>query len=127
LREGQATARPPISLEPVVVDGVLNTLARTFVGFRSRIWLGSPGNSFELKLLRKEDVNGQPRKVYAYALVSCSQRKDGVLMVQASKAHYYTIDISGANESDPHVQRFLVVPASVALAFVAIEITVSKA
>ena len=66
-----------------------------------------PANSFELKLLRKEDVNGQPGKVYAYALIACSQRKEGVLMIQASKAHYYTIDISGANESDERVQRFL--------------------
>lgn len=101
--------RRPDTLHPFIVDAVLNTTARTFMGtFLSGPWLGDGmGNSFELKLLRKEDFNGQPRKVYAYALISCSQRKDGVLIVQASKAHYYTIDISGANESDPRVQRFL--------------------
>ena len=66
-------------------------------------WQRGPSSSFELKLLRKEDINGQPRKVYAYALVSCADRKDGVLIVHASKAHYYTIDISGANEADPRV------------------------
>jgi hypothetical protein len=66
-----------------------------------------PGNSFELKLLRKEDINGQPPKIYAYALVSCSDRKENVLMTQASKAHYYTLDSSGVNESDPCAQRFL--------------------
>jgi hypothetical protein len=78
------------------------------VGFRSGIWLdGGLANSFELKLLRKDDVNGQPRKVYAYARVSCAERMESVLIVQASKAHYYTIDITGANESDARVQRFL--------------------
>jgi tetratricopeptide (TPR) repeat protein len=101
-------ARPPIALEPNVVDGVLNTLARVFFGLRSGGWLDDGlANSFELKLLRKDDLNGQPRKVYAYTRVSCSERKESVLVVQASKAHYYTIDISGANESDARVQRFL--------------------
>lgn len=101
--------RRPDTLNPFTVDAVLNTTARTYMGtFLSGPWLGDGlGNSFELKLLRKEDFNGQPRKVYAYALISCSQRKDGMLIVQASKAHYYTIDISGANESDARVQRFL--------------------
>jgi len=100
-------ARPPIPLPPIVVEGVLNNLARTFAGFRSRSWLGSPGTNFEIKLLRKEDVNGQPRKVYSYVLASCSVRKENVLITQASKTHYYTIDINGANESDERVQRFL--------------------
>jgi len=100
--------RPLIALEPPGLNGVLNTLARTFIGIRGGEWLADGlGNSFELKLLRKEDVNGQPLKVYAYTLVSCSQRKEGVLMVHASKAHYYTIEISGAGESDPRVQRFI--------------------
>jgi tetratricopeptide (TPR) repeat protein len=100
--------RPPIALKPNVVEGVLNTLARTFVGFRSRGWLDDGlAHSFELRLLRKDDVNDQPRRVYAYALVSCAERRESVLIVQASKAHYYTIDINGANESDARVQRFL--------------------
>ena len=101
--------RRPDTLDPFTVDAVLNTTARTFMGtFLSGPWLGNGlGNSFELKLLRKEDFNGQPRKVYAYALISCSQRRDGMLIVQASKAHYYTIDITGANESDARVQRLL--------------------
>jgi hypothetical protein len=100
--------RPAIASEPAVLDGALNTLTRVFVGFRSGIWLdGGLANSFELKLLRKDDVNGQPRKIYAYARVSCAERMESVLIVQASKAHYYTIDITGANESDARVQRFL--------------------
>jgi tetratricopeptide (TPR) repeat protein len=101
--------RRPDTLDPFTVDKVLNTAARTYMGtFLSGPWLGKGlGNSFELKFLRKEDFSGQPRKVYAYALISCSQRKEGVLIVQASKAHYYTFDISGANESDARVQRFL--------------------
>ena len=100
--------RPAIPLSPDVVDGALNTLARTFANMRSSAWLGGgAGNSFELKLLRKEDVAGQPRKLYAYAQVSCQVRKESVLLIQAAKTHYYTIDISGANESDPRVQRFL--------------------
>jgi tetratricopeptide (TPR) repeat protein len=101
--------RRPDTLNPFTVDAVLNTTARTYMGtFLSGPWLGNGlGNSFELKLLRKEDFNGQPRKVYAYGLISCSQRKDGMLIVQASKAHYYTIDISGASEADARAQRFL--------------------
>ncbi len=52
-------------------------------------------------------LSGQAGKIYSYALISCSERKENVLMIQASKAHHYTIDISGAIESDPRVQRFL--------------------
>jgi|GEM_PF-1867310 len=100
--------RPAIALGPDIVDGVLNTLARTFANGRSSAWLGNgAGNSFELKLLRKENVAGQPRKLYAYAQMSCQVRKESVLLIQAAKTHYYTIDINGANESDPRVQRFL--------------------
>ena len=100
--------RPAIALSPDIVDGALNTLAHTFANLRSNVWLGSgAGNSFELKLLRKENVAGQPRKLYAYAQVSCQVRKESVLLIQAARTHYYTIDISGANESDPRVQRFL--------------------
>jgi hypothetical protein len=100
--------RPAIALSPGIVDGALNTLARTFANMRSSVWLGNgAGNSFELKLLRKENVAGQPRKLYAYAQMSCQVRKESVLLIQATKMHYYTIDINGANESDPRVQRFL--------------------
>ena len=78
------------------------------MGFLQRGWLsGGLGNRFELKLVRKEAVNTNPRKVYSYLLTSCTEKKDGVLMVQAGKQHYYTIDIRGAGESDPRVQRFL--------------------
>ncbi len=101
-------ARPAIAREPNVIDVALNTLARVFVGVRSRGWLDEGlSNSFELKILRKDHVSGQPRKVYAYARISCSERKESVLVVLAGKAHYYTIDVSGANESDARVQRFL--------------------
>lgn len=100
--------RPAISSDPTVVNAVLNTMARTFVGFRSRAWVSDgPANSFETKLLRKEDFSGEHRKTYAYALTGCSERKDGLLIVHASRAHYYTIEISGARDSDPRVQRFL--------------------
>ena len=100
--------RPAIALSPGIVDGALNSLAHTFAGLRSSAWLErGAGNNFELKLLRKENVAGQPRKLYAYALVSCQVRKESVLLIQAAKTHYYTIDINGANESDPRVQRFL--------------------
>jgi hypothetical protein len=100
--------RPAIASTPGMVDGALNTLARTFANLRSGVWLGNgAGNSFELKLVRKENVAGQPRKLYAYAQVSCQVRKESVLLIQAAKTHYYTIDINGANESDPRVQRFL--------------------
>jgi hypothetical protein len=100
--------RPAIAIRPTIVDGTLNTLARVFVSFRSRGWLDEGlSNTFEVKLLRKEDFNGQPRRLYGYSRASCSERKESVLLLQASKSHYYTIDISGANESDARVQRFL--------------------
>ena len=99
--------RPAISSDPTVINAVLNTMARTFVGFRGGVWVSDgPTNGFEIKLLRKEDFSGEKRKTYAYALIGCSERKDGVLIVHASRAHYYTIDISGARDSDPRVQRF---------------------
>src|SRR5262249_22865113 len=99
---------PAISLSPTEADGALNTMARTFANLRSSAWLGNGmGNSFELKLLRKENVAGQPGKLYAYSQVSCQARKESVLLIQAAKTHYYTIDINGANEADPRVQRFL--------------------
>ena len=100
--------RPAISSNPRVVNAILNTMARTFVGFRGGAWVSDgPTNSFEIRLLRKENFSGEQRKTYAYALIGCSERKDGVLIVHASQAHYYTIDISGARDSDPRVQRFL--------------------
>jgi tetratricopeptide (TPR) repeat protein len=100
--------RPAIAMRPTVVDGALNTLARVFVSFRSSGWLDEGlANTFEVKLLRKDAVNGQPRRLYGYTRASCSERKESVLLLQASKSHYYTIDISGANESDARIQRFL--------------------
>jgi hypothetical protein len=100
--------RPAIALSPGEVDGALNTMGRTFANLRSRAWLDNGvGNSFELKLLRKENVTGQPRRLYAYSQVSCQMRKESVLLILAAKTHYYTIDINGANESNPRVQRFL--------------------
>ena len=97
-------ARPPSQS----ADDILNTLARTYMGFLRRGWLsGGLANRFELKLLRKEGASPNPRKVYAYKLTSCTEKKDGVLMVQASQRHYYTIDVRGAVETDPRVQRFL--------------------
>jgi hypothetical protein len=100
--------RPAIALNETAIDGALNTMARTFANLRSSAWLGNGvGNSFELKLLKKENVSGEPRKIYAYSLVSCKERKENVLVIQAARGHYYTFDINGANESDPRVQRFL--------------------
>jgi hypothetical protein len=104
----QALRSPSVSAEPTVADGVLNTMARTFVSFRSRSWLSDgPGNSFEIKLLRKEDSNHRLRKIYSYSLMNCSGRKNGVLIVQTGTAHYYLIDINGADESDARTQRVL--------------------
>jgi tetratricopeptide (TPR) repeat protein len=101
-------SRPSIPLSPGAVDGTLNTLVRTFAGMRSSAWLGDgAGNSFEMKLISKEQGAGDPRKLYSYARLSCSVRKESVLLVLATKAHFYTIDVSGAGQSDSRVQRFL--------------------
>jgi hypothetical protein len=100
--------RPAGSETSEAIDGLLNVVTKTFLSFRSRVWVNSGSvKAFEVKLLRKDNVNGQPRKIYAYALVSCSERKENVFATVASVAHYYTIDITGASESDPRVQRFL--------------------
>jgi hypothetical protein len=100
--------RPSIPLSPGVVDGNLNALVRTFAGMRSSAWLDDgAGNSFEMKLISKEQAAGDPRKLYSYVRLSCSVRKESVLLVLATKAHFYTIDVSGAGQSDPRVQRFL--------------------
>ena len=100
--------RPSIASSAVAVDGTLNTLVRTFAGTRSNIWLGEgAGNIFEMKLISKEQAAGEPRKLYAYTRSSCSVRKESVLLVLATRAHFYTIDISGAKETDAQVQQFL--------------------
>jgi len=100
--------RRPDQTDRQVVNGVLNTLARTQAHLFSWAWLRQAlGNRYELKFIRSEDSGGEPRKIYAYSLVSCGERKDGVIIVQASQTHYYTIDINGAGESDPRAQRVL--------------------
>jgi hypothetical protein len=89
-------------------DGALNTVARIYLGLAASAWLSrGSANRFEMKLLRKEQVSGQPQKVYSYVRVSCSERQEGVLIVHASSSHYYTIDILGANESDARAQHFM--------------------
>jgi hypothetical protein len=94
--------------ERQVVNGILNTVARTQAHFFSGAWLGQAlGNRYELRFIRSEDAGGEPRKIYAYSLISCGERKDGVMIVQASRTHYYTIDINGVGESDPRAQRVL--------------------
>ncbi len=100
--------RADLVLGPTAVDGALNIMARTFVNLRSSAWFeDGKEKSFELKLLRKENVAGQPSRLYAYVQVSCQMRRESVLLIQAAKTHYYMIDINGANEKDPGVQRFL--------------------
>lgn len=49
--------------------------------------------------------------VFLLCIQACARslhsQEKGVLIVRASKAHYYTFDINGAHESDARVQRFL--------------------
>src|SRR5215813_10745971 len=100
----------------VLLNGVIQVESKCVRGgmyrmpqvFFSGAWLGRAlGNRYELKFIRSEDAGGELRKIYAYSLISCSERKDGVMVVQASRMHYYTIDINGAGESDPRAQRAL--------------------
>ncbi len=94
--------------QPQVVNGILNTMARTQAQIIGRLWLGQAlGNRYELKFIRSEDAGGEQRKIFAYSLISCGERKEGVMVIQASRAHYYMIDINGAGESDPRAQRVL--------------------
>jgi hypothetical protein len=91
-----------------VADGTINTLARTYVELAIGRWLSiGPGRTFAVKFLRREVVNNEPRKLYAYTLGSCTENKEGVLLVQASQTHFYTIDIIGTNETDPRAQRLI--------------------
>ena len=86
----------------------MNALARSYARLASRGWLGAGlRNKYEMKLLKKKMVNGEPQKLYIYTLDSCTEKKEGVLVIQASKIHFYTIAIYGANYSDPRVQRVL--------------------
>ena len=94
--------------QPQVVNGILNTMARTQAHLISGVWLGRAlANRYELKFIRSEDAGGEQRKIFAYSLISCGERKEGVMVFQASRAHYYMIDIIGAGESDPRAQRVL--------------------
>ena len=94
--------------DPKVVNGILNKMARTQAHLSSYAWLsGALANRYELKFIRSEDVGGEQRKIFAYSLVSCGERKEGVMVVQASRGHYYMLDINGAGESDPRAQRVL--------------------
>jgi len=102
------TERTSIQADPTVADRIMNTLARSYTRLTSRGWLDAGlGNTFEMKLLKKDKINGEPQKLYVYVLDSCTERKEGVLVIQASKANFYTIGIYGAKDSDPRVQRFL--------------------
>jgi hypothetical protein len=102
--------RPALSSEAKEVDAVMNTITRSFAAFNARAWVNVNDGAtrvFEIKLSRKEDLNGEHRRVYSYALSDCGQRKYGVLIVHAGPTRYSTVDISGATESDPRIQRFL--------------------
>jgi hypothetical protein len=91
-----------------VVNGIINSMARAHANFFSSAWLRQTlANRYQLKFVRSEDTGGEQRKIYAYSLISCDERKEGVLVVQASRAHYYTIDINGVGETDPRAQRVL--------------------
>jgi hypothetical protein len=91
-----------------LVNGILNSMARGHANFFTSAWLRQAlANRYELKFVRSEDTGGEQRKIYAYSLISCDERKEGVLVLQASRAHYYTIDINGVGESDPRAKRVI--------------------
>jgi hypothetical protein len=103
-----STNRTASQVDPRVLDGTINTLARTYVELAIGRWLSNgPGKTFSVKFLRKEVVHNEPRKVYAYTLGSCTENLEGILVVQASQEHLYTFDILGANETDARTQRLI--------------------
>jgi hypothetical protein len=103
-----STDRNPLQALRTLGDRTMNVMVRNYVGPRSRAWLaGGYGNTYEMKFLRREISNGRPRNIYSYSLQSCSERKEGVLLVQASQSHLYIIDISGATDSHASVQHVL--------------------
>jgi hypothetical protein len=89
-------------------EAVLNTLAWSIVKPLSNFWLmGNTPNSYEIRLLRKETLNGRPGRIYALTLGSCSRKTEGLLIVVVGRERNYGIEIRGANEQDSRVQRFL--------------------
>src|SRR2546429_5406988 len=51
-------SRPAVSSDPVVVNAVLNTMARTFVGFRGGAWVSDgPAHVFEIRLRSEEHTS----------------------------------------------------------------------
>ncbi len=88
-------------------DAVLNTLAWAFVRPTSNLWNRTAGDRVEIKLLKKENLGGQPGRIYAYLLGSCTEKTDGSFIALIGKARNYVIDIQGAAFSDGRVQRFI--------------------
>lgn len=101
-------AQPRPDGQPSNVDDViLNTLAWAYVIPKKNMFVNLGESRFEVKLLRKEAVAGQPARVYSYAISSCRKNTDGTLIVLIGKKYNYVIDVQGANETDPRAQRFL--------------------
>ncbi|MDQ3817306.1 MAG: hypothetical protein M3362_06405, partial [Acidobacteriota bacterium] len=92
--------------DPVNVDRALNIMAHLFVGYIRTTFKGIE-NSLDVKLLRRETLDGRPAKAYAYTHTSCSGREPGVFVVYAGRTNFYTVHIDGASESDPRAQRLL--------------------
>ena len=90
-------------------DVALNVIAWTltkYIGSRS-LGDGRRNERFESELTRKDKLNEQPARFYAYRMLSCREKTEGTMLFVIGKRKNYGIDIRGAGESDERVQRFL--------------------
>ena len=98
----------PAEQTSAVDDAVLNSLAwAVVVPTRNLSLLGSSPAGFEVNLVRKENLAGQPARIYAYAVNSCAGKKVGTILTLIGKRRNYAIRIHGANEPDARTQRFI--------------------
>jgi tetratricopeptide (TPR) repeat protein len=90
-------------------DAALNVLAVTIMKYLAGRYVadGRWNDRFESELTKKIMLSDRSARFYAYRLVSCQEKKEGVMIFVFGKKHTYAIDISGAGESDARVQRFL--------------------
>jgi tetratricopeptide (TPR) repeat protein len=61
----------------------------------------------EIGLVGKLTLNGYPGAQYRIAEINCDKVNPGVMRVYAVKDHIFVIIVTGANEDDPRVSRFL--------------------
>lgn len=102
-------SQPKIEVQTSTIDdAVLNILARSFLIPTGNLLMGDiTAGNFEAKLVKKERFTGFPAKFYNYTLTSCTGKKVGIIILMIGKTRNFAIQLNGADEKAPQVQRFL--------------------